>query len=74
MKFFYSLLAYGISILITISLITIIVSAQSNSDELKIYTYSQGKFVVDYPPDYMVESQENMIDTNKIKSSTSKLL
>ena len=74
MKFFYSLLAYGISILITISLITIIVSAQSNSDELKIYTYSQGKFIVDYPSDYMVGSQENMIDTNKIKSSTSKLL
>ena len=74
MKFFYSLLAYGFSILITISLITIIVSAQSNSDELKIYTYSQGKFIVDYPSDYMVESQENMIDTNKIESSTSKLL
>ncbi|HYY70916.1 MAG TPA: hypothetical protein VE595_00770 [Nitrososphaeraceae archaeon] len=74
MKFLYSLLAYGISIFITISLITIIVSAQSNSDELKIYTYSQGKFIVDYPSNYMVESQDNMIETNKIKSSTSKLL
>jgi hypothetical protein len=72
MKFFYTLIAYGISILITISLITIIVSAQSNPDELKIYTYSQGKFIVDYPSNYIVESQEeNMIDTNKIKSSTS---
>jgi len=74
MKLFYTLLVYGISILITISLITIIVSAQSNPDELKIYTYSQGKFVVDYPSNYIAESQENMIDTNKIQSSTSKLL
>ena len=74
MKLFYTILVYGISILITISLITIIVSAQSNSDELKIYTYSQGKFIVDYPSNYMVESQDNMIDINKIKPSTSKLL
>ena len=73
MKFFYTLLVYGISILITISLITIIVSAQSNSDELKIYTFSQGKFIVDYPSNYIVESEENTVDSVKIKLSTPKI-
>ena len=42
-----------------------IVSAQSNPEELKIYTYSQGKFIVDYPSNYVVESQDIMIDTDK---------
>jgi hypothetical protein len=42
-----------------------IVSAQSNQDELKIYTYSQGKFIVDYPSNYVVDSQDIMIDTDK---------
>lgn len=65
MKFIYSILIYAVFILITISIITMIVSAQSNPEELKIYTYSQGKFIVDYPSNYVVESQDIMIDTDK---------
>ena len=54
---FYSLIVYAFSIVIALSIITIFVSGQSNSEELKIYTYSDGKFLVDYPSNYIVESQ-----------------
>ena len=73
MKFLYTLLIYVISIIITISMITLIVSVQLNSDELKIYTFSQGKFIVDYPSNYIVESEENTVDSVKIKLSTPKI-
>lgn len=73
MKFLYTLLIYAISIIITISMITLIVSVQLNTDELKIYTFSQGKFIVDYPSNYIVESEENMVDNVKIKLSTPKI-
>jgi len=65
MKFIYSVLVYAVFILVTISIITMIVSAQSNPAELKIYTYSNGKFIVDYPSNYVVESSDIMIDTKK---------
>jgi hypothetical protein len=65
MKFIYSVLVYAVFILVTISIITMIVSAQSNPSELKIYTYSNGKFIVDYPSNYVVESSDIMIDTEK---------
>jgi hypothetical protein len=65
MKFIYSVLVYAVFILATISIITMIVSAQSNPAELKIYTYSHGKFIVDYPSNYVVESPDVMIDTEK---------
>ena len=65
MKFIYSVLVYAVFILVTISIITMIVSAQSNPAELKIYTYSNGKFIVDYPSNYVVESSDIMIDTEK---------
>ena len=70
MKFLYTLLIYAISIIITISTITLIVSVQLNTDELKIYTFSQGKFIVDYPSNYIVKSEENTVDSVKIKLST----
>ena len=73
MKFFYSLIAYAFSIVITLSIITLFVSGQSNSAELKIYTYSEGKFIVDYPSNYIVESQGN-ISSNNLTSVTSKAL
>jgi hypothetical protein len=54
-------------------MITLIASIQLNPDELKIYTFSQGKFLVDYPSNYIVESEENMVETVKIKSSIPKI-
>ena len=75
MKFFYSLLIYTISIVITLSIITLFVSGQSNYDELKIYTYSQGKFIVHYPANYtVVDSQESILNTDKTKFSIAKEL
>ena len=65
MKFFYSLLIYAISIVITLSIITIFVSGQSHYNELKIYTYSQGKFIVHYPANYTVDSVESTLDLDK---------
>ena len=65
MKFFYSLLIYVISIGITLSLIILFVSGQDQYDELKIYTYSQGKFVVDYPSNYTVDTEESALTTNR---------
>ena len=75
MKFFYSLLTYTISIVITLSIITLFVSGQSNYNELKIYTYSQGKFIVHYPANYtVVDSQESILNTDKTKFSIAKEL
>jgi hypothetical protein len=74
MKFFYSLLTYTISIAITLSIITLLVSGQSNYDELKIYTYSQGKFIVHYPANYTVDTQESTPNTDKTKFSIAKEL
>jgi hypothetical protein len=65
MKFFYSLLIYIISIIITLSIITLFVSGQSHYNELKLYTYSQGKFIVHYPSNYTVDSQESQLNTEK---------
>jgi hypothetical protein len=73
MKFFYSLIVYAFSIVIALSIITIFVSGQSNSEELKIYTYSDGKFLVDYPSNYIVES-EGAIPSSNLTSPTSKAL
>jgi len=56
-----------------LSIITLFVSGQSNSEELKIYTYSDGKFLVDYPSNYIVESPGN-ISSNNLTSPTSKAL
>ena len=74
MKFFYSLVIYAIYIVITLSVITLFVSGQSPFDELKIYTYSQGKFIVDYPSNYTVDSQEITLSTDKTKFPTAKEL
>ena len=74
MKFFYSLLIYAISIVITLSIITLFVSGQSHYDELKIYTYSQGKFIVDYPSNYIVNSEDGTLNTDKTKFPTPKEL
>ena len=63
-EIFYSLLIYIISIIITLSIITLFVSGQSHYNELKIYTYSQGKFIIHYPP-YTVESQDSQLNTGK---------
>lgn len=65
MKFFYSLLIYIISIIITLSIITLFVSGQSHYNELKIYTYSQGKFIVHYPANYTVDSEESTLNLDK---------
>ena len=65
MKFFYSLLIYVISIGITLSLIILFVSGQDQYDELKIYTYSQGKFMVDYPSNYTVDTEESALITDR---------
>jgi hypothetical protein len=65
MKFFYSLLIYAVSIIITLSIITLFVSGQDHYDELKIYTYSQGKFIVDYPSNYTVDSEEGELTTDR---------
>jgi hypothetical protein len=74
MKFFYSLLVYAVSIVITLSIIIVFVSGQSNSEELKIYTYYEGKFLVHYPSNYIVESLEIMFNTTKKTNVTSKPL
>ena len=69
MKFFYSLLVYAVSIVITLSIIIVFVSGQSNSEELKIYTYYEGKFLVHYPSNYIVElleKQHKLIKNRKI--------
>ncbi len=73
MKFLYTLLVYVISIILTISMIMLMASVQLNPDHLKIYTFSQGKFLVDYPSNYIVESEENMVETVNIKSSIPKI-
>ena len=65
MKFFYSLLIYVISIGITLSIITLFVSGQDHYDELKIYTYSQGRFMVDYPSNYTVDTEESALITDR---------
>jgi hypothetical protein len=65
MKFFYSLLIYVISIGITLSIIILFVSGQDQYDELKIYTYSQGKFMVDYPTNYTVDTEESALTTDR---------
>lgn len=65
MKFFYSLLIYVISIGITLSIIILFVSGQDQYDELKIYTYSQGKFMVDYPSNYTVDTEESALITDR---------
>jgi hypothetical protein len=70
MKFFYSLLIYAISIVITLSIITLFVTGTSHYDELKIYTYSQGKFIVDYPSNYTVDSEESTLNTDRTKFPT----
>jgi hypothetical protein len=74
MKFFYSLLIYIISIVITLSIITLFVSGQSHYNELKIYTYSQGKFIVHYPSNYTVDSQESELNTENPKFPLAKQL
>jgi hypothetical protein len=74
MKFFYSLLIYIISIVITLSIITLFVSGQSHDNELKIYTYSQGKFIVHYPSNYTVDSQESQLNTENPKFPLAKQL
>jgi len=70
MKFFYSLLVYAVSIVMTLSIIVLFVSGQSNSENLKIYTYSAGKFIVHYPSNYIVESQVNTLNTTKVTFTT----
>ena len=72
MKFFYSLIVYAVSIVITLSLIIVFVSGQS--EELKIYTYYEGKFLVHYPSNYIVESLENTFNTTKKTFATSRAL
>ena len=72
MKFFYSLIVYAVSIVITLSLIIVFVSGQS--EELKIYTYYEGKFLVHYPSNYIVESLENTFNTAKKTFATSRAL
>ena len=74
MKFFYSLLVYAVSIVITLSIIIVFVSGQSNSEDLKIYTYYEGKFLVHYPSNYIVESLENTFNTTKKTFATSRAL
>jgi hypothetical protein len=73
MKFFYSLLIYAISIVITLSIITLFVSGQDHYDELKIYTYSQGKFMVDYPSNYNVDSEEGALTTDRSNPTPNEL-
>ena len=74
MKFFYSLLVYAVSIVITLSIIIVFVSGQSNSEELKIYTYYEGKFLVHYPSNYIEESLENTFNMTKKTFVTSRAL
>ncbi|HEU5460748.1 MAG TPA: hypothetical protein VFU79_00605 [Nitrososphaeraceae archaeon] len=47
------------------SIIILFVSGQDQYDELKIYTYSQGKFMVDYPSNYTVDTEESALTTNR---------
>ena len=79
MKFFYSLIVYAFSIVITLSVIKLFVSGQSKSEEWKIYNYSEGKFIIDYLSDYynlfsaLINEYDGLIaDTkrNEIKSYT----
>jgi hypothetical protein len=73
MKFFYSLLIYAISIVITLSIIMLFISGQDHYDELKIYTYSQGKFMVDYPSNYNVDSEDGALTTDRSNPTPNEL-
>ena len=56
------------------SIITLFVSGQSHYNELKIYTYSQGKFIVHYPSNYTVDPQESQLNTENPKFPLAKQL
>lgn len=64
MKLIHFLLIYVLSIILTISVITLLAFEQSNFANLKTYSYSQGKFLVDHSFNWNVDSKENKYNLN----------
>ena len=64
MEFTHVLLIYAISVILTISIIILLAFEQSNFVDLKTYTYSQGKFLVDNPSNWNMDPKENKYNWN----------
>ena len=64
MEFNHVLLIYAISVILTISIIMLLAFEQSNFVDLKTYTYSQGKFLVDNPSNWNMDPKENKYNSN----------
>jgi hypothetical protein len=64
MKFIHFLLIYVFSIVLTISVITLLAFEQANFANLKTYSYSQGKFLVDHSFNWDIDPKENKYNLN----------
>ena len=64
MKFIHFLLIYVFSIVLTISVITLLAFEQANFANLKTYSYSQGKFLVDPSFNWNIDPKENKYNLN----------
>ncbi|HEX2406242.1 MAG TPA: hypothetical protein VHJ38_03450 [Nitrososphaeraceae archaeon] len=52
------------SIVLTISVITLLAFEQTNFANLKTYSYSQGKFLVDHSFNWNIDPKENKYNLN----------
>src|SRR5829696_8925183 len=68
MKIIFSMLLIIVAIGIICS-ISNIYGQGSNTTQWKTYTDTQGKFTVDYPPNWEVEPRENRFDTKDVEFS-----
>jgi hypothetical protein len=64
MKFIHFLLIYVLSIILTISIISLLAFEQSYFANLKTYSYSQGKFLVDHSVNSNIDPKENKYNLN----------
>ena len=64
MKFIHFLLIYVVSIILTISIITLLAFEQSDFANLKTYSYSQGKFLVEHSFNWNIDPKENKYNLN----------
>lgn len=64
MKFIRFLLIYVVSIILTISIITLLAFEQSDFANLKTYSYSQGKFLVEHSFNLNIDPKENKYNLN----------
>ncbi len=64
MKFIHFLFIYVFSVVLTISVITLLAFEQANFANLKTYSYSQGKFLVDHSFNWNIDPKENKYNLN----------